>query len=400
MLREDEAGPGADPAKEEAKAPPGQPNDKPEPSGKPSPQPEQPRDDASAGGTDQSKVDAAKAWIGRHPIASATTALVVVAALVAAILWYLNARHFETTDDAFVDSRSFTLAPKVSGYVTDVLVTDNQHVPAGTRIALIDQRDYLVALDQAKAQLSSGQANLQSAEAQIGSQQAQVEEARAQVKQSEASFAFANDEARRASELVQRGAGTVQRSQQTTSQQGEAEATLARSKAALVAAERQVAVLVAQRSAAGAAFDQAKAQVGQAELNLSYTVVTAAQSGRVVRLTGAKGQLAQAGTALAMFVPDELWVTANFKETQLTDMRPGQPVEMTIDAYPDRKLTGKVASVQPGSGTVFSLLPAQNATGNYVKVVQRVPVKLTFDGLPDDVTIGPGMSVVPSVRVR
>lgn len=128
--------------------------------------------------------------------------------------------------------------------------------------------------------------------------------------------------------------------------------------------------------------------------------MTTAQAGRVARLTGAKGQLVQAGQAISMFVPDTLWVTANFKETQLADMRPGQEVDMTIDAYPGRVLKGRVDSVQPGSGTVFSLLPAQNATGNYVKVVQRVPVKLVFDELPSDVTIGPGMSVVPKVRVR
>ena len=140
--------------------------------------------------------------------------------------------------------------------------------------------------------------------------------------------------------------------------------------------------------------------MAQAKLNLDYTTVTTAQPGRVVRLTGAVGQFAQAGQALSMFVPDDIWVTANFKETQITDMRPGQPVDVEIDAYPDRKITGTVASVQPGSGTAFSLLPAENATGNYVKVVQRVPVKITVDDWPKDVAIGPGLSIVPTVRVR
>jgi len=119
-----------------------------------------------------------------------------------------------------------------------------------------------------------------------------------------------------------------------------------------------------------------------------------------VRLSGAKGQYAQAGQSLSMFVPDDVWVTANYKETQITDMRPGQAVDVEIDAYPGRKISGRVASVQPGSGTAFSLLPAQNATGNFVKVVQRVPVKIVVERWPDDVAIGPGLSVVPSVRVR
>ncbi len=127
--------------------------------------------------------------------------------------------------------------------------------------------------------------------------------------------------------------------------------------------------------------------------------MTAAQGGRVVNLTAAPGEFAQTGTNLTMFVPDEIWVTANFKENQLDAMRPGQPVMLTIDAYPEREIQGHVASVQPGSGTAFSLLPAQNATGNYVKIVQRVPVKVVIDNPPSDVALGPGMSVVPTVRV-
>jgi len=157
--------------------------------------------------------------------------------------------------------------------------------------------------------------------------------------------------------------------------------------------------LSAQRKSAEASLDQAKAQRDQAALNLSYTSVMAAQAGRVVQLSAATGQFAQQGTALTMFVPDEIWVTANFKETQLDAMRPGQAVSLAIDAYPERTIGGQVASVQPGSGTAFSLLPAENATGNYVKIVQRVPVKLVMNNLPRDVTLGPGMSVIPTVRV-
>jgi multidrug resistance efflux pump len=178
------------------------------------------------------------------------------------------------------------------------------------------------------------------------------------------------------------------------------EAAVESAQATLRLAQRQVEGLNAQRANAVATLAQAKAQRDQAQLNLSYTTVVAAQAGRVVNLTAAVGQFAQPGTNLAMFVPDEIWITANFKETQLDAMRPGQQVAVEIDAYPGRSIRGHVASVQPGSGTAFSLLPAQNATGNYVKIVQRVPVKIVMDQPPADVALGPGMSVVPTVRIN
>jgi membrane fusion protein, multidrug efflux system len=165
-------------------------------------------------------------------------------------------------------------------------------------------------------------------------------------------------------------------------------------------AQRQIAALKAQRDSAVASLAQAKAQREQAQLNLGYTVVTADQPGRVVQLSAAVGQYAQSGINLSMFVPDDIWIWANFKETQLDHMRPGQPVTIDIDAYPDRTIRGHVASVQPGSGTAFSLLPAENATGNWVKIVQRVPVKVVMDNPPIDVALGPGMSTEVSVRVN
>jgi membrane fusion protein (multidrug efflux system) len=199
---------------------------------------------------------------------------------------------------------------------------------------------------------------------------------------------------------VEKGAGTVQREQQTRSDLQSQQANTTRAKAALIAAQLGIKTLEAQLENARAQLQQAQAQLDQANLNLQYTHVVAAQSGRVVKLSGAIGTFVMAGQSLMMFVPDEVWVVANYKETQLRDMRPGQPVEVRIDAYPDRKLTGHVESVQPGSGTAFSLLPAENATGNYVKVVQRVPVKITIDKWPDDLPVGPGMSVVPWTKVR
>jgi membrane fusion protein (multidrug efflux system) len=280
----------------------------------------------------------------RHPFAVALGLCVCAFAAAGGYLYWDYARHFESTDDSFIAARQFAIQPKVSGYITAVPVTDNQHVAAGDVIARIDERDYRIALDQANAQLAHDQAVLEQAKTNL------------------ARFQY----------LVQRQAVA----QQQLDDQN---------------------YLVAQDQAT-VALDRAK--VDAAQLNLSYTTVTEAQAGRVVSLSAAVGQFAQAGTTLTMFVPDEIWVTANFKETQLDAMRQGQPVTLTIDAYPDRTIRGHVASVQSGSGPAFSLLPPENATGNWVKIVQRVPVKIVMDDPPADVALGPGMSVETTVRVN
>ncbi|WP_336486062.1 HlyD family secretion protein [Methylobacterium nigriterrae] len=339
--------------------------------------------------------------IRRHPLWLGLGALAVIALAVAGYFYWLVGLHpYESTDDAFVDARQFTVAPKVSGYVVDVPVTDNQHVETGQTLFQIDRRDYDVALAQAEAQIASAKASIQNVDAQIEAQKAQIDVAKAQVTQTQAALDFAKADAARYKDLATRGAGTVQQSQQSTSNLEQQQASLQRAQASVIAAQKQISSLEAQKASAEASLAMAQAQAAQAELNLGYTTVTAAQPGRIVQLSGATGQFAQAGQTLATFVPDEKWVTANYKETQIADMRPGQHAYIEIDAYPNRRISGRVASVQPGSGTAFSLLPAQNATGNYVKVVQRIPVKIVVDNWPDDVSIGPGMSIVPTVRVR
>jgi membrane fusion protein, multidrug efflux system len=339
-----------------------------------------------------------KSLLLRRPIAFAIAASLLALAIGGGYAYLDHARHFESTDDAFVAARQIAIAPKVSGYITQVPVTDNEHVAKGDVIARIDDRDFRVALEQAQAQVAAAEASIQSISAQIDVQQAQVKANEAQVDQAQAALVFAQQQAARYDELARKGAGSVQNAQQYSSQLQQQQAALKSAQAALTVAQRQIDALNAQLASAQASLAQATAQRDQAELNLSYTSVTAAQPGRVVNLTAAVGEFAQAGTNLTMFVPDEIWVTANFKETQLDAMRPGQLVTLSIDAYPERTVVGRVASVQPGSGTAFSLLPAQNATGNYVKVVQRVPVKIVIDNPPADVALGPGMSVVPSVR--
>jgi membrane fusion protein (multidrug efflux system) len=348
---------------------------------------------------DQAGDGGLKARLRSHLIAIVIGLIVLAAAVAGGTIYLDYAEHFESTDDAFIASRQFAMAPKVSGYITAVPVTDNQHVVAGDVIARIDDRDYRIALEQAQAQVAAAQANIQNIDAQVAVQQAQIEATGAQVEQAQASLTFARQQAARYQDLEQRAAGTVQMAQQTVSTLHQQEAALKNTQATLTVATRQIETLKAQRSSADASLAQAEAQRGQAQLNLSYTTVTAAQAGRVVNLTTGVGEFVQAGTNLTMFVPDEIWVTANFKETQLAAMRPGQPANIQIDAYPGLAIRGHVASVQSGSGTAFSLLPAENATGNYVKIVQRVPVKIIIDDPPTDLALGPGMSVVPTVRV-
>ena len=338
-------------------------------------------------------------FLRRRPLASVLGLILVVTATGLGYLYWDYARHFETTDDAFIAARQFSIAPKVTGYLTAVPVTDNQHIAAGDVVARIDDRDYRIALAQSQAQVAAAQASIHNIDAQISVQEAQINAGQAQVEQAQAGLIFAQEQAARYEDLAQKGAGTIQNEQQYSSQLRQQQAALASAQANLKVAQRQLESLKAQRDSAVANLAQAQAQRDQAQLNLSYTTVAAAQAGRIVSLGAAVGQFAQQGTALTMFVPDEVWVAANYKETQLDAMRPGQPVTLEIDAYPERTIHGHIASIQPGSGTAFSLLPVQNATGNYVKIVQRVPVKIVLDNPPTDIALGPGMSVVPTVQI-
>jgi membrane fusion protein (multidrug efflux system) len=338
-------------------------------------------------------------FLRRRPVISAIGAVLLASLLAGGYVYVDDAKHFVSTDDAFVAARQSALAPKVSGYITAVPVTDNEHVAAGQVIARLDDRDYRIALKQAEAQVAAAHASIENIDAQLDVQQAQISANQAQVDQAQAALVFAQQQAERYQHLEQTGYGTVQNSEQYTSQLHQQQSALQSARSTLDLAQRQIEALKAQRKSALANLAQTEAQRDQAELNLSYTTITAAQPGRVVNLSAAVGQFAQPGTNLSMFVPDQIWVTANFKEIQLDQMRPGEAVTLKIDAYPGQTIRGHVDSVQPGSGTAFSLLPAQNATGNYVKIVQRVPVKIVMDNAPPEVALGPGMSVVPTVRI-
>ena len=316
--------------------------------------------------------------------------------------YYLTSgRYLETTDDAYVKADSTIIAPRVSGYIAQVLVNDNQTVTAGQLLAKIDDRDFRAALSQARADVAAAEAAVRNLEAQIALQQPIIEQGTADIAAAESNLKFAQEEQARYDGLMKTGSGTVQRAQQTDAALRASNAQLQHAKSGLLAAERKVDVLTTQQAQAVAQRDRARAAEEQAALNLSYTAVTAPVDGTVGARSLRVGQFVQAGTQLMAVVPlDAVYVVANFKETQLTHVRSGQPVELTIDGFHSTRLRGHVDSLSPASGLEFALLPPDNATGNFTKIVQRVPVKIVLDGQNLTGLLRPGMSAVPTVNTK
>jgi membrane fusion protein, multidrug efflux system len=334
----------------------------------------------------------------RRGLVLAVTAIFILL-LVGVVVWWVNASGYISTDDAFIDARTVTISSQVNAQVVDVPVTDNEFVKAGTVLVTLERNDFQAQVDQAEAQVDQAQANIANIEAQIGAQRARIDQANKQAVQAQAALTFAQQQDERYSGLAKKGSVTIEQAQQYHSNFLQAQATFQAAQANAVAAEKQLPILQSQKLQAQAQLEQMHAALEVGQINLGRTNVTAPVDGYVTNLTAAKGNNAAVGQALMMFVPREVWVTANFKETELPSVRPGAHVRIAVDAYPQQTFEGHVASIQAGSGTAFSLLPPQNATGNFVKIVQRVPVKIVFDKLPD-VLLGPGMSVVPTVKVQ
>jgi membrane fusion protein (multidrug efflux system) len=351
----------------------------------------------------------------RHPVGVLIGIVVLVVLIILAVLFFLNARHFESTDDAFIDTHLVRIAPRISGRVARVLVDDNQFVRAGQDLVELDPRDQQASLNkalatraQAEAQIAQAQAQLLQIAAQIQVGEANVRQTSATAQSSEAQAAFAaSDLARyRALKAVNPTAVAQQQLDQATSQ---ARSTAAQRDAALrqvQSAQAQVRATATQRAAARAQIaageaqvQSADAQIDSARLDLGYTTIHAPEDGSIAQRSVAVGTYLNAGAQVMALVPTRISVTANFKETQLAHMRPGQPATVHIDACPSADIHGHVDSIQRGSGQSFSVLPPENATGNFVKVVQRVPVKIILDDVPKDCPLGPGLSVEPSVRV-
>jgi len=333
-------------------------------------------------------------------------ALLLVALGVSVGVWYwIYSSQFEVTDDAYITAHEHPVSFRVAGTISEVLVDDNQLVKQRDPIAKLDPKDYEVALTQAKASLQQAQAQLAQSRAAVVQSDAQLTQARAQADSTKAQDTNSERNFQRSYQLFYQGKGVISK-QDLDNAQYQFEGNDAAYKAAVAAvnvAQANIETAKAQEQAAAAQVGVASAQVQNAELQLSYTTVYAPTDGRVAQKTFETGQRVQAGQAGLSISEPDAWVVANFKETQMGRIRPGQPVEITVDALPHHKFTGKVDSFQSGTGAVFALLPPDNATGNFTKIVQRVPVKILFDraSVRDyEQLVVPGLSVEPKIRVK
>jgi membrane fusion protein (multidrug efflux system) len=323
--------------------------------------------------------------------------------LVALAVWFIHyetrGKYLASTDDAYIRADAVTVSPKISGYVDQVFVADNQDVKAGTPLVRIDARDYKAQTAQYQAQIDVAQANADNVRAGIREQEAAIEQARAQLASSRSDAAFAAGQVTRYAPLAASGAETQEKLTTLRNQATQAAKTAAAQNAALSEAERRIGSLQAQVRQAQAQGEAAQAQLAAADVNLGSTVVKASVDGRVGDKSVRVGQYVASGTRMMSVVPlAAIYITANFKETQVGLMRPGQPATIEIDALPGVELKGHVDSVSPGTGAQFSLLPPQNATGNFTKIVQRVPVRIAIDAGPEARRVlVPGLSVVVTV---
>jgi membrane fusion protein, multidrug efflux system len=337
--------------------------------------------------------------LARRLLAGAAALGIVAAAGIYGHDWWTVGRFQVDTDDAYVAADSVIVSPKISGYLAQVLVGDNQTVRAGQVLARIDDRDTSTMLDQARAEVAAAQADIVNLQQEIEQQVLTVAQARSLVAADQAAVVFTDQQLRRYADLAHTGAGTVQQAQQYQAEIQEKQATLAHDQAGIGVALKQTDVLQAQLAKARASLAQRQAAEHQAELNLSYTIITAPIDGTVGVRTLRVGQYVQAGTQLMALVPlAAVYVTANYKETQLTAVRPGQNVTIGVDMFPGSVVHGHVDSIAPASGQEFTLLPPDNATGNFTKIVQRIPVKIVIDRHdPLAGMLRPGMSVEPTI---
>ena len=338
----------------------------------------------------------------RRILLSAGSAIALLAVVAIGVRWYTVGRFIESTDDAFVGGDITVLAPKVAGFIATVAVTDNQNVRAGELLVRLDDRDFQAALERAEAAVAAQQAQLANLAATLHLQQALIAEARASISAADAEVVRTRDDQARFARLAQRGAASVQSSQQADADYAQAQALELKARASLDATQRQTEVIATQRQQTEAQLAQAIAERDLAQLNLRYTELRAPVDGVVANRSARVGAYAAVGTQLLSVVPAQgLWVDANFKESQLAHMRPGQRVRIKADVLPGILFAGQVVSLSPATGAQFSVLPAENATGNFTRIVQRVPVRVALLG--DASRLGqlrPGLSVRVDVDQR
>jgi len=316
--------------------------------------------------------------------------------------WWTAGRYLVSTDDAYVGAKNTTLSAKVSGYVTFVLVEDNAPVHAGDVIAKIDDGDYALAVESARGKVVTQQATIDRIGKQIAAQQAMIDQARAQLTSAEAGATRADLELARQQALAARDYASKQSLESAQANKLQSAASVQGAQAAVEAAEANTQVLKAQQQEAAQTLKELNTALAKAERDLSFTVIKAPMDGVVGNRAMQVGDYVQPGQRLASLVPlGEVYVDANFKETQLARLKPGQPVTIAVDSMGGNKIDGTVVSVAPASGSVFSLLPPDNATGNFTKVVQRVPVRIQVPAaLAEEGVLRPGMSVVVNIDTK
>jgi membrane fusion protein (multidrug efflux system) len=315
--------------------------------------------------------------------------------------YWTTGQYFVSTDDAYVAADSSTISPKISGYIDNVGVQDNQAVAASQVVAHIDDRDIRTTLAQARADVEAAAAEIQDDKAQIVLQQALVSQAKAEIAVTDATLAFAQGDATRYRTLARSGAGTQQLADKSLEAALVASAQMASERSAYTATVQKISVLSALVAESQARLDVSRAEEAQAELNLSYTTIRTPIAGTVGARTLRVGQYVTPGTPLLAVVPlDSVYVVANYKETQLTNVASGQAVNIKADAFPSVQFKGVVNSLAPASGLEFALLPPDNATGNFTKIVQRIPVKITISANGPALQLRPGMSVEVSIDTR
>ncbi|MGC4062525.1 MAG: HlyD family secretion protein [Aquabacterium sp.] len=364
--------------------------------------PDAPNGPAASPSSAPSSEPAATPPARRRPVLLACALVAAIAAGVYGVHWWTVGRFIESTDDAYLQADSVTAAPKVGGYVTAVYVVANQHVKRGDALVKLDPRQYQASMDQSQATIDARQADIRRVEADILQQAAQLTQVRAQAEAARLALAHAQDEFDRHAPLAVTGATTAERLADLRSSRDQAASQLAASAAAVKAAEGRLKSSEAQVAQGKAQVKAAEAALRQNDLDVDDTTVRAAIDGRVGDRTVRVGQFAQPGTRLMTIVPmQDVYLVANFKETQIGRMRVGQPVTLHVDALPDVALRGSVESFSPGTGAQFALLPSENATGNFTKIVQRVPVRIRVQA--DSALrerLLPGLSVTAEVDTR
>jgi membrane fusion protein (multidrug efflux system) len=322
-------------------------------------------------------------------------------AAVGAWIYHLHARQFESTDDAFIDGDIVQVSPRVSGLISAVHVDENDFVHKGDLLVELDPQDFKISVDQARAAEETARGKWMQAKSGVSSSQSAVAQAQAELDASAINLENAQIDLHRYQGLDE-GAKSQQQLDTAVATEKRAKASLTQAKARLTQAQAQVGTANAEVAASLGSLHEAQASTRSAEVSLGYCRLVAPCDGHIANKTAEVGMVTSPASALFQIIPPNVWVTANFKETQLDRIRIGQPVSISVDAYPELKLRGKVNSFQAGTGSRFSIIPSENATGNFVKVVQRVPVKITidYDSAQDPAReLSPGMSVIPTVRV-